>query len=84
MVLLFTICFWCDTSTLHGCVNSHLASQLQYVAPSGEYEQFTSNSSVSQMCELEVGMSLVKVMTNGKSGRELGWGWALQHGVQIC
>lgn len=44
---------------------SHLLLQLQYVL-SGKYVKSTSNSCVFQMCELEVGMSLVKVMTNGE------------------
>lgn len=50
---------------------------------SGKYVKPTSSSGVFQMCELEVGMSLVKVMTNGEgrvstvsSGREslVTWG----------
>lgn len=41
----------------------------------------TPNSFVFQMCELEVGMSLVKVMTNGGTRvkeRESGVGWERQ------
>lgn len=43
----------------------HLGLQLQYVL-SGKFVKSTSNSCVFQMCELEVRMSLVKVMTNGE------------------
>lgn len=70
----FPICF--GVTLQQKISRLHLPSGFaaQYIVLPGKDEKSTSSSCVFQMCELEVGMSLVKVMTNGVGESEHGLG----------